>query len=155
EKPDIAPLTAAIAAGKQSGIGVYGVVSLLQGEGIGTPERNILGQDGDTLAKEIMAFYPRLYTNRSDRAEALYALKRRMEKYRGWLAPDADLAAVREKQLRTIAAIPGLAGITLRDTAGPGYTWDIESERSLVTNGNMGYTSAQRLAFLREKGYDP
>ena len=155
DKPDTTVLTAAIAAGKQAGIGAYAVVSLLKGEGVGTPELNILGQDGDTLAEETIAFSPRLYANRSDSAEALSAMKRRMAQYRGWLTPDAEIAAVREKQIEALAVVPGLTGITFRDTAGPGYTFEGESEGGIATNGNMGYTPAQRLAFLREKGCDP
>lgn len=151
DRPNTAPLSAAIAAGKEAGIGVYAVVSLLKGEGVGTPERNILGQDGDTLAAETMKFYARLYANRSDSAEQIAAVKRRTAKYHDWLSPSAELLAIREKQLRTLAAVPGLLGITLRDTEAPGYTSDGVS----VVNGSLGYTPAQRLACLREKGFDP
>ena len=150
-RPDTVPITAVIAAGKEAGIGVYAVVSLLKGEGVGTPERNILGQDGDTLSAEATRFYTRLYANRSDSAEQIAAVKRRAAKYRGWLTPDAELRAVREKQLQELAAVPGLLGITLRDTEAPGYTTDFVSE----VNGRLGYTPAQRLACLREKGFDP
>ncbi|HVK02924.1 MAG TPA: hypothetical protein VM490_05590, partial [Armatimonadaceae bacterium] len=145
-EPDTAALRAAVAAGYQAGVAVCAAVSVLKGRGVGTPERNVLGQDGDALFAESMAFYGRLYEG-----EALAAAERRMARYRDWLAPDADLGAIRVRQIGAVAATPGLAGLTLRHTAGPGYTLEIGG----ATNGQMGYTPALRLAFLREAGQDP
>jgi hypothetical protein len=154
EKPDTSVLTAAIAAGKQAGITVYAVVSLLKGEGIGTSDRNILDQDGDALAEDNLTFYSRLYTS-MNQPQYIDSFRRRMAKYRNWMTPDPAVGTAREKQILAVAAVPGLAGITLRNTGGPGYTGPTEGGDGIWTNGALGYTPAQRLAFLRKEGVDP
>ena len=73
------------------------------------------------------------------------------------LAPEAIEARRRlATWLQDVTAIPGLAGIALDEAANPGHDWSAEANDDVKWAGTtFGYTVANRLAFLREKGYDP
>lgn len=72
-----------------------------------------------------------------------------------WLLAEAPetLTALRTR-LRAYAAIPGLAGLVLTDTAPPGC--GIPDGDILAQDGSeVGYTLERRLAYLRAAGFDP
>lgn len=72
-----------------------------------------------------------------------------------WLLPEApETLAKLQGLLRGYAAIPGLAGLLLTDTAPPGC--GIPEGDLLAEDGSeAGYTPERRLAYLRSTGFDP
>jgi hypothetical protein len=153
DKPDTVSLAAAVTAGKKVGIKVYAAVSLLRGDGIGAPERNILGQDGDALADATVTYIQRVYGGSPDMPPvAMDFVRWEMGKFRGWVALSPAEQKIRERQVLSLAAVPGLAGITFRHTGVLGNTGEVNAMRP---NTAMGYTPTQRLAFLRQESYDP
>ncbi|WP_395091527.1 hypothetical protein [Armatimonas sp.] len=70
--------------------------------------------------------------------------------------PDApETAAALLPYLRTLAALPGLAGLALTETAAPGYLSGALSRFGRSNTSEYGYTPARRLSFVRTEGYDP
>ncbi|MBB6048845.1 hypothetical protein [Armatimonas rosea] len=57
--------------------------------------------------------------------------------------------------LRTLASLPGLAGLALAETVAPGYISPRANRFGGTTAQEYGYTPERRLAFLRSEGYDP
>jgi hypothetical protein len=152
-RPDTAPLAAVIAAGKKTGIKVYAAVSLLRGEGIGVPERNLLGQDGDAAAEASIAYMQQVFGSPETPPGMFDFVRWDTQKLRGWIALSAAEQKARERQVLALAAVPGLAGITFRHTGVLGNTGEVQ--HGTRPNTEMGYTPTQRLAFLRQEGYDP
>ncbi|MBC8104896.1 MAG: hypothetical protein H7Z41_20165 [Cytophagales bacterium] len=93
-----------------------------------------------------------------------------IEGIRNLIAPPGDVlrtdmpafAAVRIRAALDLAAVPGLGGLALTDTAAPGYVPFRPLEDSAPgwwyafgDSGDFGYTPEMRLDFLRKEGYDP
>jgi hypothetical protein len=81
---------------------------------------------------------------------------------RDMLAPESPETKYRlQKHLRAVSAIPGLADIALVAATVPGRNWWTDRRENAPCYGkpfagnSFGYTVANRLAFLREHGYDP
>jgi hypothetical protein len=151
---DIASLRTAVAAGRTAGIPVWAAVSLLRGSGIGEPDRNILGETGDVFARRAVA----AARNRPDArenpewADEITAV---LAGCGGWYSAAPEQAGELAARLETVAATPGLAGIVLSDSGGPGHTGERRQILAIPMRGNMGYTLPARLAFLRTEGVDP
>jgi hypothetical protein len=151
---DIASLRTAVAAGRKAGVPVWAAVSLLRGCGVGEPDRNILGETGDAFARRAVA----AARNRPDArenpawADEITAV---LAGCGGWYSAAPEQAGVLAARLETAAATPGLAGIVLSDSGGPGHTGERRQILAIPMRGNMGYTLPARLAFLRAEGVDP
>jgi hypothetical protein len=172
-------LAAAVAAGRDARppLPVFAVVSLLKRDGndhandhaaekAPTPpgeaaaaradddrDRNLLGETSAELARRRSAS-PFGRTN----GYAQGALNYLLDPPGDFLRFDTPaLAQTRAKQVRDLAATPGLAGLVLRHTVAPGYSvfGDDDWYYGLGEAGDFGYTLPLRLAFLRQEGYDP
>lgn len=151
---DKALLTAAIAAAKKHDLAVVAVIRLLQATKADLPEAVIdINLSGETAA----GYLARRRT---------FPVLERIAWMRGlfgsggdWLRVDVpETQAALKARLLDLAATLGLAGIVLRDTAAPGYA-DPGTGDDRFSDGfgtpDLGYTLAQRLAFLRQESVDP
>lgn len=129
-----ARLASAVANGARSGVRVGAVVDVLRGYE-GTPDVNLLGETGAEFAKRRQANNP-YYSTR----------------FPGWSVWDG--AAIRAGLL-PLARVPGLAALALQATAAPGYAGVVRGGDGLPPGGHLGYTTAERLACLEARGYDP
>lgn len=137
-------LTAATKAGAGK-VAVGGVVRLLKGGGLnGEAERNIYGETGEAFKTRLLAHYAS--HEHSDWYQDAF------DGYTGWIIPDpADMV----RRVKRIAAVPGLAGLTIRASGAPGWTGLKSGGDGIWANADLGYTPTMRRAFLREKGIDP
>lgn len=151
-----ATLVSAIAEGQAVKLPVFAVLSLLK-PGVKVPgvepDRNTLGEAAGAFARRIRE------TPISSVGYASGSLRTSFTPPSDWLRFDLPgFAAAHLRRLREIAAVPGLAGLALADTAGPGYypfQGATEETDGLGGSGDFGYTPEMRLAFLRAEGYDP
>jgi uncharacterized protein YoaH (UPF0181 family) len=145
-------IAAAIAAGRSAGLPVFAVVRLLRAPEASPDEerdRNLLGETATVQAARLRADTPK------GRLPPWLGLETQRWDWRRVGAP-SDAAAL-ARQLRTLAATPGLDGLALRDTAAPGYTDPGDRGDAGFRSGapEFGYTPDLRLAFLRQEGFDP
>jgi hypothetical protein len=86
-------------------------------------------------------------------------MRERLRPDRDWLQADAPQTLARlKRRLLALAAVPGLAGLVLQDTAAPGYADPGTASERLSTSsdrGDFGYSPEARLAFLRAENIDP
>lgn len=72
---------------------------------------------------------------------------------RGWVSPvDPNVQKTLTALVKAVAATPGLAGLAFQDTAPPGY---VDTGNVDLLDTEVGYTPANRLAFLRAHQADP
>lgn len=147
---DLEPLKTAIAQGKTSGIAVGALVSLLREAAIGATEQTITLETGEafadsTLERAIVKQHPEFRDWIETRANA----------YRRWRVPGPQEEARIETFFRKLAAVPGLTGIALKHTGGPGFAGEKQGGDGIDFGGEVGFTLERRLAFLRKEGYDP
>ena len=136
---DLAPLDAALIAGKQKGIAIGAALKLLRGSEPTLPrDLTPLGEDGTTWLKRL-----------GDGWNSLY-----QDSPAAWLVPnDTATQAHLLVRLTELAKRPGLTSFICLDTTPPGYA---EEKLSTSFEGNeFGYAPAVRLAFLRREGRDP
>ncbi|WP_395088691.1 hypothetical protein, partial [Armatimonas sp.] len=115
---------------------IFGVVSVLRGSE-GKTDRNARGE-----------------------TSVQYALRRGVkEPGLPWLdLGDVGNVQGARQRVTEAAQVPGLAGLVLRDVLPPGYGQASDPERGRYVYGalgELGYSLANRQAFLREQGCDP
>lgn len=144
---NLEPLKATLAQGRTAGIAVGVLVPLLRDPQLGAPERTLTLQTGEAFAETLLQS-----TFLKEHPEYGGWWSRG---YRGWrvLGPKDD--ATIEAFLKKLALLPGLAGLALKDTGGPGFAGQKSGGDGLQIGGEVGYTPERRLAFLRQEGYDP
>jgi hypothetical protein len=147
---DLEPLKAAIAQGKATGIAVGVLVPLLRDSRMGQPERVLSLKTGEEFAEESLQLG---YVQAHPEFRSFYELN--ADHYRRWrvLAPPDE--ARLDTLFKTLATLPGLAGIALKHTGGPGFAGEKQGGDGIDSGGDMGYTPERRLAFVRKDGYDP
>ncbi len=161
---EIVAAAIAAAAGKEKRVPIFAVIRLLQTPPAAAPAPDAPALALDALADsrdlnllgETAAVWAARQAALSPTTPQLAFMKETYGRMGDWLRPDAPtVAALLKQRLAQIAALPGLAGIALRDTAAPGYT-DPGSSRSFsMDNADYGYTLENRLAFLRQQSIDP
>ena len=144
-------LMAGITAGKERGLPVYAVVHLMQSNASTPPDAKDLNILGETSGQ--------YEARRAKTPDRFSGVTGDSSTPRDLLRPDATatLPTLR-KRLAEIAALPGIAGIVLKEAATPGYsTPDASSEYSFFGRNaaDFGYTDANRVALIRKAGYDP
>jgi hypothetical protein len=169
---EIAPVEAAVKAGKEAKISVGAVVRVLRAGGdTSLPrDRNILEEDSTTYANRaaqapgilqagVYAFLLNTGGGYNPNYAALARSRAAREKRWGpWLACDSPrVRAAVVSRLTALAKIPGLAGVVLRDLHAPGHHFNPAPglERSAFPFDPLGYTEPSRLEFLRRHGVDP
>ncbi len=154
------PLRRAIAAGKGKNLPVFAVVRLLKTAGKDPGDAaadlrdvNLMGETSGAYAQR------RAASPGAKRGEYTAGAIEHILGHSGdWARFDTPVLVARlTRRLADLANTPGLAGLVLRDTAGPGYTipGDDDWYYGLRDSGDFGYTPELRLAFLRQEGYDP
>lgn len=136
---DLAPLDAALAAGKKSRVAVGAALKLLRGSEPGLPrDFTPLGEDGPTWLTRQGTSWASLY--RDSPAP--------------WLVPNDTATRARLlARFTELAKRPELSSLICLDTTPPGYA---EEKFNTSSEGNeFGYAPALRLAFLRQEGRDP
>lgn len=143
-------LQQAVAAGKARQVAVFAVVRALRdapktGDADQNRDVNVLGETGGEWAARIAAL-PEGWPG--ENADA--------RNDGDWLVPNAPSTKARlTARLRTVAAVAGISGIVLTDTAAPGYSGNEREWNADRWAAEMGYTLPARLTFLRNFGYDP
>jgi hypothetical protein len=149
-------LNAAIAAGKENGLAIQAVVSLMR-SGVGAGTSNTLpasAQDLNILGEPNSVYAPRRRNLTTGPPVIIPVAPPDTD----WLRPDTAESKTRlTTWLTDLARTPGLAGLVLRDTSAPGYsTRDGAGGLNIFAAANdFGYTPEMRLAFLRQEGFDP
>ena len=142
-------LSAAVAAGQREKIAVGASIDLLRGPGLpGEADRNILGETGADFVKRQKA-----RTAPPDLP---------LPAYENWVAPTKDTLPRIADRAAKILTVPGLVCTVIRAASAPGFARvppDDPQERpkpdGIAINGDLGYTDATRVAFLRSHGIDP
>ncbi|GAB4463612.1 MAG: hypothetical protein OHK0029_32590 [Armatimonadaceae bacterium] len=165
-EPFLPVLKAAVEAGKQEKVAVVAVLSLVLAPPLkkdASPEEreahdiNILGETQSEMLKRLSSLAPgntgetgELPVDFFWQATILSQLKPV-----DFLRPDAPLTAAFLKQsVLSIAKIPGLAGIVLKDLLPTGYETADRNFNSL-NSMDFGYSLDHRVAMIREEGFDP
>lgn len=148
-------LESCVKACREQGIAALAVVRLLYRTSTAKDEPQVADTDLNTLGESASAY---------QRRRAPLALERESEQWRerfarrgDWLRIDSpELRAAAAKRVTDIAAVPGIAGMVLRDMAPPGYLDSGKGQFPVTREGwDFGLTPAYRLAFLRQEGIDP
>jgi hypothetical protein len=107
-----APLVAAISQAKKQGLSVSAVVSLFrQPSSAPDTDQNVQGQTSSAYDADLLrSAFGRLGQNLPFDASP-----------DNWRQPSTACLDDQKKRLTTLASLPGLTGIVLRDTAAPGY----------------------------------
>lgn len=142
-------LTAAVKAAQPfPRLSVGASVRLLKESGVpGEPDRTISGETGE-------AFRDRMHAHYETSGDHSYGdwWRGAFDGSTGWVvANQGEL----ERRLKRVAAVPGLKGLILRASGGPGWTGLKTGGDGIPSNGGLGYTPGMRRAFLREYGMDP
>lgn len=144
---------AALRAGLESGFPVRWVLRPWQANGTPNPaDQTILGDAGPTLAKRAPLF-PSWATLIGESPEA-------RPRGRQLLVPKTPEQKAAWSAYEKLAATPGLAGTVMLDVRPAGYDAMrpgpvFRAGRETAELVAFGYSPAQRLLFLREKGIDP
>lgn len=135
------------------GLSVRAAVRTLRADNAtqGVRDRNILGE---TFAEFAMRMEKETPLPENDSSALVRSMKR--DNHGDWLAPsDSSTEKIAQERLALFAKLPGLAGLVARDMVPPGYG-EAGYRGPFDTGENeLGYTEAQRLAFLQEFGSDP
>jgi hypothetical protein len=153
-------LPAALLEASSKGIAVYAVVDTFCWRKDGDAPRpeiwpssfdedlNVFGESSDKGAQRRIEQHA-IGTDLPSDLEALAGV----QVNQGWVSPlDPTVRQVLPTLTKSLAVVPGLAGIVFQDTAPPGY--DSTQDRQNIDIG-LGYNEANRLAFLRSRGVDP
>jgi hypothetical protein len=171
---DLETVRAGVAAGRECGISMFLIVLPFTGRRTadGGPtippdcwDRNLLGETAAEIAA-VRAQSPRWQAALTDAHAHFPPLldPERLTDIPGEvLSPAAPLLRERFQQAATLAAVPELSGVRLRDTQPGGHAGErpdgavigYRNDVALAERGNLGYTIALREAFLRQEGVDP
>lgn len=171
---DAALMTEAVSVAKASGVSIVASVSLLrasENDPTSWGERTILGETAMELAKERLAALEPLHRLNSvprTSEPGWFLLEQGRLRFRygaehgDWLRIDTPESAepIRARVL-ALAAVPGIAGLAIHDSAPPGYVGSTSQSYSMRGGGatnvvrNLGYSLENRLAFLEKTDVDP
>lgn len=168
---DTALVEAAVRAGKSAGIPVGAVVRVLRAGANTTLPHDIdlLGEDSTVRANRISSspeiafvggpnYFPIDMRNGITTIVARQLVERE-KRWGAWLRCDLpEVQGTVLNRITTIAKIPGLAGLVLRDLHAPGFVPTTQRYGYTMPPrilGGMGYSEGMRLSFLRKYSVDP
>ncbi len=155
----LAPLKAAITAGKKNGIAVFAMTPLLQKIGVGEADINLLGETAEQAYTRTIARDKRMVpsTPGLNALELLEWISILREEEKGWITPTDAVIAEVTRRILTVARTPGLAGVILQSVSAPGYYRQTDERFGIqiAEGGGFGFGEEHRLDFLRAQGIDP
>ena len=148
---NLAPLKAAIAAGKNAGVKVVVETPLLRETGLVADDFNILGETPTQFVSRHIAEQEQA----GESGDSLRGTRYSYQQWDGWIAPTEKTRAEIVERIAKIAAVPGLAGMAFSAVSPPGYVTDSTYLNADIFPYEYGYLPEWRLAFLRQEGFDP
>lgn len=151
-------LAAAIREGQMRGVAVYAVADVLcwrKDGGLAHPKPwpSVASQDLTILGEPADVGVRRRIEKQTIRGDLDLDGMKLKEANESWASPGDDAVRSRlPKLLRALSSTSGLAGIVVEDVAGPGY---YGAENRVDPELDLGYTPANRLAYLRKYDVDP
>jgi hypothetical protein len=154
-------LGAAIEAGKKEGVPVWAAVRLLRrpaaGTGNGSDSAELLPRDRNVFGETPAGFAARRGDAPDSKRVAYWGEEIAARGRWDWLClEDEKTRAVLADELARLAAVPGLAGLVLRDVAAPGRALPPDATPGTPLLGTyLGYTPQTRVEMIRRENVDP